>query len=200
MKDLEAKFGRLEKEVKALRLGLVTVLAMGVGLSLLAFRQAPRELKATVLDIVNEEGKTVMLLTGEEEGGYLGIYRPGFERGVEMTADKHGGAVMVFDYEGREVARMLPGMDGGVFEAVNHEGFPIASLVAGEEGGYAAMAKPNGEPVANLSAAYFGGNLSLRGPEGRHGLSAYMLTDGAHLAIFDEKGEGVGSLREEEES
>lgn len=114
----EHRIARIEKQNRRLTWGLAT-LCVCVGAAFVAGQAAPRDvsdvIRATKFQVVNEEGRGVVLLSaGERGGGALSIFNRQGKVLTSLGVDASGnaGAVVVKNREGWNIVR-LGEIEGG---------------------------------------------------------------------------------------
>lgn len=184
---LEARVRRLESQVKTSRLialaalvGLVAVTALGAG------RGLPEVVRAQRFEVLNRQGKPVVVLKNTGFGGQVQTLGHEDASGVSMGASSHGGFIGVRDKRSTLFPRIELSTDekGGLLAVRSWSGFAVevdrdglaishtqesrgfnrsdarVLLSVGEEGGRVRLWNGIGDEVITLTAGRKNGGLT----------------------------------------
>ena len=148
-----------------------------VGAMLLASCLAPpqrgddfQSIRTRRLSIVNDEGKTVVEIFGDERGGGLSLRSTAGQELVVLRIDHHGGWIQVAQNDGRPAVRLntgpiTPTTTAGTLEVFDSKGEAAVVLSSGDE---------YGGPVS-MGAGVRGGVLGLFRDGAQHLLDPFAL-------------------------
>ena len=174
---LEHRLRRAERRNRAFLLAALTWL----GIQVLPQDPEPQVndvLRAERIEVVNDEGRAVLILDSNQHGGRLLVKNHGgLRRLAGMQAADHGGFVWVAD--STQIGGMLAAQ-----MSVDHEG--MGSLSVGRDG----------TTTASLGMYEERGYLSLRSSNEKEGVALDMMVsaDGGRVAGWDVKGQNLFDL------
>ena len=172
------------------------------------------EIRARRISIVNDEGREVIsLFTNAENNGVVMIYNKNGNPAVGMTVSNTGGAIPVYNKDGKVVASILADRNyNGELIVWNKSGYRAASMVANENydgeitiynmgadkdessGGMFIYNKA-GSCCVDIHTSEEGGKMIVANKDGKP--VAGMIVnenDNGEIRVYDKNGKGIGSL------
>jgi hypothetical protein len=135
------------------------------------------EIRARSIEIVNDEGRSVVMLWANENGGMINIAN---KKGdltflVSIGADKNGnGEINIANKDGTSVAGMEVNIsEGGTMGVTNESGTSVANMIAKEYGGVMGVTNKDGIPVVIMVA---------------------NINDNGEISVFNKNSKVIGSL------
>jgi hypothetical protein len=170
------RIDELASQVRRLRwmnFGMAAVITAGAMLAAGAVHQVSPIVKTKRIEIVADDGKTVLALGSDPAGGTLELFNASGEKVAELGVTEGGGGLLTtYNGKGQKAAVLGASPIGAVLGICNDKGQAVAALMAGPEGGRLGISNDKGERAATLMA----------GPEG------------GKLTTFDEEGQQIGRL------
>ncbi|MGI9517242.1 MAG: hypothetical protein ACR2NP_09360 [Pirellulaceae bacterium] len=129
-------------------------------------------IKTSQLSIVNDEGKTVLKLSGDQEGGIISIRSQKEKELVVLRTNDTGGYIQVFQHDGKPGARMWVG-------PLTHDKIAGNVQVFGPEGESAVVlgSGHEGDVPVSMGAGVRGGVISLDRDGKQHLLDPLKLDE-----------------------
>jgi hypothetical protein len=128
-------------------LGLLAAAAVSV-LAGLVSRPEAETVRASRLEIVDDDGKVTALLTSNESGGQLDIWATGGANVIRMGAAESGGDLNMWNSAGQPVTGLYSSSSGGRLEVSRGNGELAAYLEATADGSDLAMSRAGSEQAA----------------------------------------------------
>ena len=173
---MTSDFQTLSHEIQTLRRelsrqrALSTVLLLAgllIGSASRVFSQAPpsRDLTLHSLKIVGLDGKTRVLLSGDE------------------AVNKNGGAIALFDNNEAPRIGLMAAPGGGNVSVLRADGEPMAVIGADNEGGLVALTAVAGKGKVNIAAVRLGVGLNLVSSDGTSQVNLAADAQGSGLQV-----------------
>jgi len=178
---MEQRIEKLERQCRWYRnLFILAGLAVVALVTWGATKPVPEVIQARKFEVVNEEGREVVVIDSWKLGGWITIYP---DKGAYLPSislghtDDGGGLLEVYNKNGGRGVQMQ-GMSefggGGGLVIVNTTGKPVISAVAYTNGnGTFAVSNKNGTPIFSVIVDPSGGGML--GVNDKHGEPAFMV-------------------------
>lgn len=134
MHDINERLARLERTTTATRrrlaVGLPATFLAGMGLTVLmgATVTATDHIRAKRVDIVDDDGRTVLALGADDMGGRLDLWAPSGANIMRLAGNGHGGDVAVWSTNGTTNAGLWATGDGGELALWQADGTALAGV------------------------------------------------------------------------
>ena len=164
MSSLEQEVRTLQKQVRRQRrwnIALGALVVVGGLMAATAERSVPDVIQAKKFQVVNDEGKLVVLLKADTNGGSLTIANNKGKLVAGINADADGGNFRIRNKDGKTAALIDGDPTGGSLNIFNKERKTVALIAAGKDGGVLSIVNKDGEGVA-LIAADANGNGAMQ--------------------------------------
>lgn len=175
--ELEARIAELESKVNELSRLAAT----------------PGIIRATRIQIEDQDGEPLAVLGSGMRGGCLTLFRQGKPL-IHLSADMKGGLVQVLDRDGESVVGLGSDRFGGLVSVSNAEGRPIAGLGVDGFGGVIQTLDGFGETTGTMRSDEDGGLIEARNKDGEVVASMAVVDDGGLMQIRNHDGGTVASL------
>lgn len=195
------RMDQLATQVRRLRwmnYGMAVVIAAGVMLAAGALQQASPLVKAKRIEIVADDGKTVLTLGSDFAGGLVELFNAsGGKVAVLESSSPFAGRGMLATYNGRGQAlvTLAATRDGeGVLSTYNN-GKELLRLGALLGSGVLTAFNDRGNKHVELAAGIFGGSVHCYNDKGRALVTLEAsIDDNGRLATYNGKGKKTSTL------
>ena len=128
----EERINGLETQVRTLKrivYGFGCLLVAGIVVGATSLQTVPDVIQAKRFEVVNDEGKVVVIMGASNDGGWLGIFNNDGKIVVGTNAYKNGGLLYVLNKDGGKVAGLRANKDGsGDVLTLNNKGEVTSQL------------------------------------------------------------------------
>jgi hypothetical protein len=145
--------------------------------------QSGRVLVAPLM-VVDEEGRRVLEIATDEDGGTLTLFNRAGTPAIHFKA----GGFLVLNGEGEPVVTAGPSRRGGTVGVRDPRSEAHATLTVTEQGASVAVTDATGKVQAAIDATADCGQVSVTGPEGCRGAILDATAEGGRLGLFDPDG------------
>ncbi|MCH2149510.1 MAG: hypothetical protein MK095_08770 [Phycisphaerales bacterium] len=165
--SLEDRLARRESQLRRHRLALVGLAAVApVALLLAADYTRFQHIQMSKMEIVDEQGKVVLALSGNDAGGQIDVWNADSKNVLRLSANKHGGDVAVWNTNGNSVAGAWATADGGAIATWDDQGARTARIDSADGLGKLALYAGGDTPLLGLIAGENGGALVANHADG----------------------------------
>lgn len=194
---LESRLAETQRATRRARAArLLPWIALGGAVAIAAAPQqrVPDVLRAHRIEVVDEEGRVVLLGSSTERGGQLDLWNDGGANVFRASSNTFGGDVALWSGAGSPIAGVFASEHGGEVGLYGPDGGARAVLTSGADGGGIAVYQPDGAVALRATSTGLGGRFTLAGPGGADAMVAAAHDGGARVALVDGAGNTAVSL------
>jgi hypothetical protein len=167
---IQHQLASLRRENRFLKVGLIFCLVLSTLPYLTGFQPTVIRASKVVTEKIEfvSDGKTVTSLVVHPDKAGLVIQDENAKGLVFLGKSLLGGAIGVYNRDGRIVADMQSFLRGGAFAAYNDDGKTIASINPLPNGGEISVQNKDGKIIASIAALPNGGAIYVRNEDGKY--------------------------------
>ena len=146
----DTRIESLETQVRTLKrmlFGVFGLVVVGGLLAATSMQGVPDVVKAKKIQIVNDDGKPVVVLGSEEHAGIVAVTSHKGGKVVVLRADEHAGIVDVAKHDGKTVVAIGADSEGGGFGVRNNDGKTVVGIAATKDNAGFVLRNNDGKPV-----------------------------------------------------
>ena len=200
MNQIEQRISRLEKSLRMYRLFFGTSIIVLIAVLLMSSgkkNDVPDLVKAKAFQVVDDNGKVLLLLNKEKGNGQMATYSSSGERLVRLfTSDGGAGAINTFDANGTLNFKVTRTSEGGgymaLYNSVEKEIMEVG--VTKSNSGYFQVNDDQASKLVWLTRTSGGGGYMSLSNKGTETLVMSTPEVGSRLSIYNNYGTRIGYL------
>lgn len=110
------------------------------------------QISTRALNIVNADGRTIISLRGDENGGYLSVHNKSGVMVAGLRTSRRGGDLAIYNNDGLGAALISVEENGGYLSTKNNEGATAGAFYSGKNGGWISLMNHGGDEVVQTYA------------------------------------------------
>lgn len=109
------------------------------------------EIRARMIEIVNDEGQPVIVLLADKNGGTILVGNNNDISVFRMGANENGnGEEIIYNKDGTPGVKLTASASGGIMSVNNQDGIPVAMMGGGRGNGVMAVLNDFGKVIGSL--------------------------------------------------
>ena len=192
---LEKQLGRTQRAAARSRglvvLGAAAVMSI-VTMAATRDQAAPQVIQAERFEVVDNEGRVVLVASAGEAGGQLDLWGANGQNVLRLWSNEHGGDLAMWNNQGKNVFAAFAGTDGGEMALWNSDGQRVYRAQANEHGGRIDLLDARHQvPVFTAASRENGGAIIVANTAGVDLFEASATEIGGRTVLANQAGQVV---------